>query len=303
MRFSKGLLIAALVVTPWVASADQPSDSDITSQAGSSSDTTSGIDFNPFNNFIGDPGNPQSLTSGDVRQLTFLAGGDDPVSITVNIINLSLSFLGLLSLIFILYAGLKWFTARDNEDEATKAKEILVGGVVGLVVVLGSVGIAQLLFNTLLTSTTVESASLLDWVIAPAYAEETAPVYKPEELPFDPYTGSYSKNVAVYDGTLTSLYFVDLGTADPVTVTFAIINILLTLLGFGFLVLLLYAGVLWVTARGNEETVTKAKTILIRAVIGLAIILSAYGVANFLLGYFWVNTFSSADSSSDVLLE
>lgn len=293
MRFSKWLVIAALFTIPFGVNADtaQPSDSDITSSVGDQ--PSSGVDFNPFNNFLGDPENPQTLTTGDIRQLTFLSGGDDPVSITVRLVNVSLGFLGLLSLIFIIYAGFKWFTARDNEEDATKAKEILLGGVVGLAVVVGSLGIAQLLFNLLLANTTVETG-FLDWVIPPAYAAEEAPVYKPEELPFDPYTGSYSENVAVYDGTLASLYSIDLGTADPVTITFAVINILLTLLGLGFLILLMYAGFLWITARGNEETITKAKTILIRAVIGLAIILSAYGIANFILGYFWINTFSSA---------
>lgn len=102
----------------------------------------------------------------------------------------------------------------------------------------------------------------------PMPPEETA--YTSKTLPFDPTT-------ALSD--LTSIETLDLGKADPVSVTIAIINALLTLLGIAFLVLLLYAGVLWVVAKGNEEQIEKAKTILKRALFGLIIIISAYGIS------------------------
>jgi cytochrome bd-type quinol oxidase subunit 2 len=68
-----------------------------------------------------------------------------------------------------------------------------------------------------------------------------------------------------------------LGSKDPVTVIFALVNVALTLLGMVFLVLLLYAGVVWVLARGNEEQIERSKHTIRRALIGLAIVLSAYG--------------------------
>lgn len=284
MRSIKWLVLTLLVASlPVVVSAqDQPSDTDITTQAGSGSDT-GGISFNPFDNFIGDPDDPETLTTGTLAQLTFLSGGDDPVTIAVRLINLSLSFLGLLSVIFMLYAGVKWFTARDNEEEVTKAKDILKGALVGLVIVLGSMGAAQLIFNLAVSTTSEETdaTSWMDWIATPAYAEDEQPTYKPEELPFDSYNGSTSDNVAIEDYGVMGPYLLrtQLGSADPVTITIAIINTVLTLLGMAFMALMLYAGVLWVTARGNEEQITKAKTTIIRAVIGLAIVLSAYGVS------------------------
>lgn len=55
----------------------------------------------------------------------------------------------------------------------------------------------------------------------------------------------------------------------------------LSLVGTIFLVLSVYAGILWMTASGNEDKVTKAKDIITQAIIGLAITLSAYAITAF----------------------
>lgn len=62
-----------------------------------------------------------------------------------------------------------------------------------------------------------------------------------------------------------------------------LINVLLGLLGIIFLVLVIWAGFLWMTAGGDEKKVGKAKSILITAVIGLVILLSAYAISSFVL--------------------
>ncbi len=61
-----------------------------------------------------------------------------------------------------------------------------------------------------------------------------------------------------------------------------IIRILLGLMGVVFLGLMLYAGVLWMTAGGDGTKVDKAKQTIIRAVIGLIITLSALAITNFI---------------------
>lgn len=60
-----------------------------------------------------------------------------------------------------------------------------------------------------------------------------------------------------------------------------IIKGVLSLVGTIFLVLSIYAGMLWMTASGNEDKVTKAKEIITQAVIGLAITLGAYAITAF----------------------
>ena len=64
----------------------------------------------------------------------------------------------------------------------------------------------------------------------------------------------------------------------------AIIQGALSLVGTIFLILAVYAGILWMTASGNEEKVTKAKEIVTQAIIGLAITLGAYAITVFVTG-------------------
>lgn len=67
-------------------------------------------------------------------------------------------------------------------------------------------------------------------------------------------------------------------TATPATIIGQIIGAVLAFVGILFLVLMIYGGLLWMTARGNQEQVTKAKDLIIASVIGLIIILSAYAI-------------------------
>lgn len=60
-----------------------------------------------------------------------------------------------------------------------------------------------------------------------------------------------------------------------------VIKAVLALVGTVFLVLTIYAGILWMTAQGEEEKVTKAKDIIKASVIGLVIIMSAYAITFF----------------------
>lgn len=69
-----------------------------------------------------------------------------------------------------------------------------------------------------------------------------------------------------------------LGTAPVAVVISDIIKVFLSFLGVIFIVLIVYAGFMWMTAAGAEDKITKAKTTLAAAIIGLAIILAAYAI-------------------------
>lgn len=60
-----------------------------------------------------------------------------------------------------------------------------------------------------------------------------------------------------------------------------IINYFLGLLGLIAVAFLIYAGILMVTAGGNEEQVAKARKIIMYAVIGIVIILLSYTIVTF----------------------
>jgi type IV secretory pathway VirB2 component (pilin) len=61
-----------------------------------------------------------------------------------------------------------------------------------------------------------------------------------------------------------------------------IIGTVLGLVGTIFLILIIYAGITWMTSQGNEQQVTKAKNLLISAIIGIIIVFAAYAITSFL---------------------
>lgn len=62
------------------------------------------------------------------------------------------------------------------------------------------------------------------------------------------------------------------------------ISIFLSFLGVIFLILMIYGGFLWMTAAGEESKVEDARKIIRNAIIGLVIIISAYGITEFVAG-------------------
>ena len=81
-----------------------------------------------------------------------------------------------------------------------------------------------------------------------------------------------------------------LSGTSPVLVVANIIKFILGFLGFITLVLIIYAGFLWMMSNGNADKVAKAKKTLVSAVIGLTIVLSSYGIASFVLNLLMDNT-------------
>lgn len=76
---------------------------------------------------------------------------------------------------------------------------------------------------------------------------------------------------------------IKLGSEDPRTIAARIINVTLGLLGIVVLCLIIYAGFLWMTSGGDAEKVGQAKKILQNSIIGLVIILSAWGITTFVI--------------------
>lgn len=63
----------------------------------------------------------------------------------------------------------------------------------------------------------------------------------------------------------------------------AVVNVVLSMVSIVFFILMTYAGLRWMTSRGNEELAAKAKHALEAAVIGIIITVSAYALSNFVL--------------------
>ncbi len=74
----------------------------------------------------------------------------DPRVIVGRIIQIALSFLGVIALGLIVYAGFLWMTSGGEEEKVGKAKQILKNAVIGLVIIISSWAITTFLLARLL---------------------------------------------------------------------------------------------------------------------------------------------------------
>ncbi len=80
-------------------------------------------------------------------------GNADPRTIIASVIRVVLGFLGVIAVIIVMYAGFLWMTAGGNEDNVSKAKQMMGAGVIGLVIILAAFGIATFVMNVLVDAT------------------------------------------------------------------------------------------------------------------------------------------------------
>ena len=76
------------------------------------------------------------------------------------------------------------------------------------------------------------------------------------------------------------------GTAvikTPGVITFEVLQIILGFLGIVGVIMMIYAGFLWLTARGEEEKAKQGRTILFQAIVGILIVLAAYTITYFII--------------------
>ncbi|HBU07322.1 MAG TPA: hypothetical protein DEB09_04545 [Candidatus Magasanikbacteria bacterium] len=79
-----------------------------------------------------------------------------------------------------------------------------------------------------------------------------------------------------------------------------IISVALSMLGVVFLLLTFYAGYLWLLARGEEEDIKKAQKILSTAVIGILIVVGAYGTTNLVVSGLVGRTISTKKPNDEI---
>jgi hypothetical protein len=76
---------------------------------------------------------------------------------------------------------------------------------------------------------------------------------------------------------------IGLGNEDPRTIVAKVVNVIMGFLGIIAVVIILLGGFKWMTAGGNEEKVTEARKLIISGIVGLVIILAAFGIATFVV--------------------
>lgn len=82
----------------------------------------------------------------------------------------------------------------------------------------------------------------------------------------------------------TAIGVTGFGQASPEDIVVNIINWVLGILALIAVIMVLIGGFRWMTAGGNEEKVDGAKKLLLAAVIGLVIIMAAWGISIYAIG-------------------
>jgi hypothetical protein len=96
--------------------------------------------------------NPFTTGQGYVTNIGSTAGvtaNSDLPSMIGSIINIALSFIGIILLGLILYAGFLWMTAGGDEDKVKKAQSYITNAVIGLIIVMASFAISNFVLTRL----------------------------------------------------------------------------------------------------------------------------------------------------------
>ena len=80
--------------------------------------------------------------------------GSKDVRTTVSqIIKVFLGLLGIIAVVIVLMGGFTWMTAGGNEEKVTKAKDMIIAGIIGLAIILAAYAIAGFAINSLVSAT------------------------------------------------------------------------------------------------------------------------------------------------------
>ncbi len=103
-------------------------------------------------------------------------GNDDSALILVQtIINIFLSIIGVLLLVYILYAGYNWLTAQGEEDKVTKAKDTIRRAIMGAIIIIAAYAISMFVMSRL-EKGTLKGASAgrtISYLVIPASEPES----------------------------------------------------------------------------------------------------------------------------------
>lgn len=100
---------------------------------------------NPFNkakNMVGDVGSAAEL--GDPKPVETIIG---------EIINIALGFLGIVLLLYLLYAGFLWMTAGGDDAQVKKARTMISQAIIGLVIIVAAFAISTFVLGSLVNAT------------------------------------------------------------------------------------------------------------------------------------------------------
>ena len=75
-------------------------------------------------------------------------------STIAQLLNVVLSFLGIIAVLIILLGGFKWMTSQGSSDKVDEAKKLIGAGVVGLIIILAAYAIVRFVLTEVYNATT-----------------------------------------------------------------------------------------------------------------------------------------------------
>ena len=106
---------------------------------------------------------------GNMAQNAAIQAGYDPAtkdtSLAENagfVIKAALSFVGVIFLILMVYAGYLWMTARGEEDQVEKSQKIIRAAIIGLIITTGAYSVTALIVPQILSRTGGQSTQSAD---------------------------------------------------------------------------------------------------------------------------------------------
>ncbi len=81
------------------------------------------------------------------KKANLTTGGSNIDVIIVRVVGYVLSFVGVIFLIQIIFAGIKWMTAGGNTEVIKKAKEQIFNSIIGIIIIAGAYIIANTVFE------------------------------------------------------------------------------------------------------------------------------------------------------------
>jgi hypothetical protein len=96
-----------------------------------------------------------NASAGEAGYATNEATGETGLATVIGgIVRVVLSLLGIVFIVYTIYGGIVWMTAAGNEDKVGQAKKTIRDGVIGIIIVLGSLSIYLFVYSALIGTAT-----------------------------------------------------------------------------------------------------------------------------------------------------
>ncbi|MBI3685498.1 hypothetical protein HY250_03785 [Candidatus Azambacteria bacterium] len=188
------------------------------------------------------------------------------VGTIVGLVNWIAWFVGLIAVLAGLYAGILFITAGGNAETVTKARNILLYAIVGIVSLT-----CKLYQKVEALTTKTYMTKVLSFALVFAFAFSFAGLALAQApgggiVP----TGGVDPNLLGQQGISN--------TTTLVNTILGLVNWLAWFVGLLAVIMGLWAGILFITAGGDAAKVSTARNILLYAIVGIAVAVLAFGI-------------------------